>query len=390
MSAQTPSQLSLIGYGLPSDPRTMSGYAQSLHATLSGLGRVREEYTIKQLRPMDIVRGAFRFRNDSRHRAEIRRAWLWSENGCRLLSERLKREIQRRNDPGPFLQIGTLARLGDSLGPQYMWTDMTIAQARRAKSFAVGELSPSSLDAAERVQTRSLAEAAGVFVNCQWAADSVVADCGVPSDKVHVVYAGGNLEFSEASSNHRREAEILFVGRDWERKGGPLLVEAFTRVRKKFSDAQLTVAGCKPAKRIPGMKVIGPLDVRRPTERKALQDLFLRATCLGHPAGFDPFPNVLIEAAWAGLPVVTISTGSRGEAVLDGETGYLVADADADQLAEAFIRVLSDRDSAREMGRLARERAQDLFSWERIAERIWGVVANGRAVAPNAYATSPN
>jgi glycosyltransferase involved in cell wall biosynthesis len=376
-------RLSLIGFGKPSDPNTTSGFARSLYTAVEKSGCLRDEYSLRQFRPADLLRGALRLRSpQSWYGVEINRAWMWSEAGCSTLSERLMREIRRRKDPGPFFQFGTLARLDSSAGSHFMRTDMTVAQARRSNSFAVGKLSASQLDIAEGIQTRNLESAAGVFASCEWTAESLVGDCGVPRDKIHIIYTGGNLDFSTAGAVEREKNEILFVGRDWDRKGGPLLEEAFQKVRRAIPTARLTIVGCSPAVSSPGIFVEGPLRVHNDTEHMRLQELYLRATCFCLPSHFDPFPNVLIEAAWAGLPVVTVDTGSRAEAVVNGQTGILIPRPDSDLLADALIEVLSDRERAEQMGKLARERAEELFSWDRIVARILHVVKQNGSLLP--------
>ncbi len=367
--------LSMIGFGYPSDPRTMSGYAASLADALRADDLLAAEYSLRDLRPADVLRGSLRLRRQGRRiRPEVRRGWLWSDGGVELLSQRLTQRIEAAGDEGPFLQIGTLGRL-DSVGARhFMWTDMTIAQARRAGRFAVGEMSSRQLDTAERGQVETLAGAEAVFVNCGWARHSVIEDCGVEPSRVHVVFAGGNLGFPVLPAGPRRSSSILFVGRDWDRKGGPLLADAFTRVHRELPHARLDVVGCRPDEVVPGMNVVGPLDPRNAAEATRLRELFLEAACLCHPASFDPFPNVLVEAAWAGLPVVTLDTGSRSEAVVHGETGYLVSSPDPGKLADRMTQLLSDADAAFEMGRKARARAEVHFSWDGIVQQIDEVV----------------
>lgn len=262
-----------------------------------------------------------------------------------------------------------------------MRTDMTVAQARRAKSFAVGKMSPTQLDTAEEVQCRNLETAAGVFASCEWTAESLVKDCGVPRQSIHIIYTGGNLDFSGCSPPESRREEILFVGRDWDRKGGPLLTEAFQRVSEARPNAILTVVGCKPPVLSPGVKFEGHLDPDNKDDLARLQSLYLRAACFCLPAGFDPFPNVLIEAAWAGLPTVTIDTGSRAEAVIDGKTGLLIPEPDPALLADALIKLLSDPVKAAQMGREARKRAEEKFCWSRIVEKVLQVMSNNESAS---------
>ena len=126
------------------------------------------------------------------------------------------------------------------------------------------------------------------------------------------------------------EPSILFVGLDWEQKGGPLLLEAFRRVRRLVPDARLIVIGCRPAgvREEPGVELIGRLDRSKPLEDAALLGAYASATCFCIAPHVTWFPNVLLEAAGMGLPCVSTSELPRGELVVDGETGTLVAPDD--------------------------------------------------------------
>ena len=369
--------VSVIGFGHPSDGRTSSGYARNLTTALRERGRLRREFSAKSIRVTDVFRGAIAMSSfDKRFKPSVRRAWLWSERGTQTLSERLDRVIRAAGDRGPFVQVGTLVTIDPSLGRHLMRTDMTIAQARRAgRLFAVTDLSARQLDAAQRVQADVLATADHVLAASQWTANSLVADCGVPREKITVLYTGGNLAIPERANEPRTPCEILFVGIDWERKGGPLLLEAFHKVRHRLPDATLRIVGCRPrGVEHPSIHVEGLLHKDDPGQRTRLTQCYLRASCFCLPTSFDPFPNALVEAARAGLAAVAIDNGSRREAIADGVTGALAKAPTAHALADALFDVLADPDRCRRMGEAARERAERMFLWDLVVQTIGRVL----------------
>jgi alpha-maltose-1-phosphate synthase len=376
--------VSLIGFGLPSDPRTFSGYAINLMRGLSAGGHLRREFSAKNLRMTDALSRAIRLdRLLPRPKVSISRRWMWSERGSETLSERLNAQIDTSGDRGAFLEVGTLVRIDPRFGPHYQLTDMTIAQARRAGHFAIGRLSAKEVEAAERVQHGIINSARHVFVLSSWTAESVAMDCGVPRDRITVVYAGSNLVIpSELTASVKRlPRQILFVGFDWKRKGGPLLLEAFALVRKAVPDATLRVVGCDPFDRetgggpqVDGVIVEGKLDRRDPAQYERLCRAYLEASCFCLPSEFDPFPNAIIEAMGVGMPAVAFDNGSRREAIVHGECGLLARPGDVDDLAQQMIAVLSDPERAARMGAVAIERVQREFTWLRVVDRIGGVV----------------
>jgi len=92
------------------------------------------------------------------------------------------------------------------------------------------------------------------------------------------------------------------------------------------------------------------------------------------PSRFEGFPLAVLEAMLAELPVVASDVGSVAEAVVDGETGILVAPDDVDALAAGIARVLHDGDRAA-LGRAGRRRVLERFSVEQMAREFEAVYA---------------
>jgi len=79
------------------------------------------------------------------------------------------------------------------------------------------------------------------------------------------------------------------------------------------------------------------------------------------PSRLEGFPVTIAEAMLAGLPVIATDVGSVREAVVPGETGWVVAPEDPSALAAAIDELLADMDAARRMGAHARELATQRF-----------------------------
>ena len=79
----------------------------------------------------------------------------------------------------------------------------------------------------------------------------------------------------------------------------------------------------------------------------------------------EGLPNVVLEAAASGRPIVATAAGGTPEIVIDGDTGVLVPVGDSDGLARGLIRVLDDRELAKRLGAAARERVSTAFGVDR-------------------------
>lgn len=100
-----------------------------------------------------------------------------------------------------------------------------------------------------------------------------------------------------------------------------------------------------------------------PGFRHDLDRLLPWADVLAVPSHTEGLPNVVLEAAAAGVPVVATAVGGTPEAVLDGETGHLVPPADPTTLAERLTALLVDTGARRRMGDAAQSFVRDQFSF---------------------------
>jgi glycosyltransferase involved in cell wall biosynthesis len=88
------------------------------------------------------------------------------------------------------------------------------------------------------------------------------------------------------------------------------------------------------------------------------------------PSIYEPFGKVLVEAMACGKPVVATQTSGIPEVVLNNETGILVPPRRPTFLAQAIIKILSDKKTSEKMGLKGRQRAIRLFTWQKVAERV--------------------
>jgi len=229
--------------------------------------------------------------------------------------------------------------------------------------------------------------AAALTTWSQWAKDSLAADYGVDPRRVTVIPPGVDLEvFSPGvrrdESDDSRPLRLLFVGGDFERKGGPLLLDC---MRAGLGErCELHVVTGQPLPKTPGVVVhrgLGPNDPR-------LLQLYRDADIFTLPTAGDCLAVVLAEALASGLPVVTTDVAAQPEAVRDGETGIIVPAGDATQLGRALLRLIDDPGLRRAMGRAARLDAEARFDARANAARLLDVIGGGidhwRAAHPRA------
>jgi glycosyltransferase involved in cell wall biosynthesis len=199
-----------------------------------------------------------------------------------------------------------------------------------------------------------------------WTADSLVGDYGVQPERVAVVGFGANHLAASAERDWSRP-RFLFVGVDWERKGGPQLLRAFSRLHDVDPQTTLDLVGGHPPVDQEGVTAHGELSKSRAEDRRLIGELFARCTCLAVPSLIEPFGIVYVEAGSSGIPSIASGAGGGGD-IVGSDGGIVVAPGDEQALFQA-MRALADPDTARRMGQAARERAA-LYTWTKVAERL--------------------
>ncbi len=181
-----------------------------------------------------------------------------------------------------------------------------------------------------------------------------------PPTKEVCARAGSNAHISRRPSDPERGLHILFVGVDWERKGGPELVRAFEALHEQHPEATLTVVGCSPALSHPAIRVLGRVPVDRVHEHYA------EATVFCMPTRREPFGVVFVEALHHGLPIVATNLGALPDLVRVGHNGYLVDPGDTAGMAAALAALGSDAGLRRRMGQASLEHARRHYTWESV------------------------
>lgn len=208
--------------------------------------------------------------------------------------------------------------------------------------------------------------AAHLFAFSEPTRRSLVDDYGVSPDRVTVVGAGVNFRDLPELAEPTSEPVVLFVGNDFARKGGRVLLEAFDLVRRRVPNARLLLVGATPAVAPQrGVEVLG-----RVHDRQRIAALYTEARVFCLPALFDPYPLVLLEAMSHGLPVVASTSCGIPEIVADGQTGHLVDSKDPRALAEVLVHLLDDPAAASRLGAAGRARVEQHFLWDDVVSRM--------------------
>ncbi len=168
------------------------------------------------------------------------------------------------------------------------------------------------------------------------------------------------------------EFRVLFVGRPEERKGLPVLVQAFEGLAE-YAPARLTVIGADDEdvqRYLADPAVESRIEALGSVDGDELWRQLHEADVLCAPSlAGESFGMVLTEAFAAGTPVVASAIAGYSDVVTDGTDGVLVPPADPQRLAEELQRIYLDPARRDAMGRAARETAAR-YAWPRVAQEV--------------------
>jgi len=187
----------------------------------------------------------------------------------------------------------------------------------------------------------------------------------VPPSKVEVLYPAQPVPSQNSSVSARRdrdEVTFLFVGSDFERKNGPLVVEAFCRVQQIFPRSRLILVG-RPADDQSYDRVEGIMHYTFVPHEQLLSDIFPQADVFVLPTKAEgSFAFTLFEAMSLGLPIITVNAWAMPEIITDGENGFLIRRDSVDDLFLYMQRLAGDMNLVHKMRRSSKAIFQERFS----------------------------
>jgi len=216
-----------------------------------------------------------------------------------------------------------------------------------------------------RAIRRILTKSCTTVVAISHATETFLQANGIP---VHAVIPNGiDPPPTPPADRNTRRPTVLFAGRIREDKGVAALLDAFARVLEEVPDAALLFVG-EEKRLLPFIRSVQK-NVQKsvqttgwiPPEEMPLA--YASADVVAVPSLYlDNFPTVNLEAMAAGKPVVGTCFGGTPEAVIDGETGFIVNPRDVDAYAQALVTLLTKKEMAEQMGKAGRKRLEESFT----------------------------
>ena len=181
-----------------------------------------------------------------------------------------------------------------------------------------------------------------------------------------------------------RRPVVLTISRLVSRKGHDLVIKAMAEVLRRVPDAVYVLAGTGTPEYVNHLRALAEtagvshavrfVDYVESRDLAALYsagDVYVMASrTLDGGANYEGFGITYLEANACGIPVIGADSGGVADAIVDGETGYLIPPDDVPALADRILRLLGDPALAGRMGEAGRARVLRELTWDRVGGRF--------------------
>ncbi|MGC9504679.1 glycosyltransferase family 4 protein [Baaleninema sp.] len=269
--------------------------------------------------------------------------------------------------------------------PLVLWTDAPLSALINYYPY-LSNICQETRDNIYTFEKRALDRCQTVIYASKWAAQNAIETYNLPESKVRVVPWGANwdvpttrqeieLEISRRSS---QSCKLLFLGVEWNRKGGDIALNVTRELNRMGLPTTLTIAGGPPTSQLPEFaKYVGYLKKNTKYGRDTLQILLETSHFLILPTQAESYGMVFCEAHQFGLPCLTTNVGGVPSIVQHGVTGFtLPKDADISHYCDAIFKTFNDSSGYYKMAIAAFDRYEKLLNWQSACQTVKGILKN--------------
>lgn len=208
---------------------------------------------------------------------------------------------------------------------------------------------------------------------------------GAPPERVYLNPYGADCEQFQGADPAQAGPVMLAVGRFTDKKAPALTLRAFNLVATQLPSARLRMIGDGPqfeesrvlAEQLGIVEKVEFLGARSHDEvSTAMRSArcFVQHSRVAADGDSEGTPVAIIEAQAAGLPVVATRHAGIPDVVVEGQTGFLVAEGDVEGMAGAMLRLATDAELAGKMGAAARRHVLTNFTAAQSLAGLWRII----------------
>jgi glycosyltransferase involved in cell wall biosynthesis len=217
---------------------------------------------------------------------------------------------------------------------------------------------------------RELAQADVVLCPSLFVRDTMLAN-GIPAEKCFVNPFGVDTSVFKPRAVVPEKPRFVTVGTICLRKGHQYLFRAFAEVKKKMPSAELVCVGdLKTDFRREWPQWKDTITHIPSLPHQQLAELLAGCTAFVMPSLEEGFARVLSEAMAAGLPLLASYESGATTLVQDGVEGFIIRPREPQHIADAMLRVATDRELNQRMGEAAHKKGAEKNTWQDYGDRL--------------------
>jgi glycosyltransferase involved in cell wall biosynthesis len=233
-------------------------------------------------------------------------------------------------------------------------------------------------------EKRAFASCARIITHSEWTRNILINRYDVDPDIIRVFSNPAALPSSVVPSELdvqtlqklRTPVRLLFVGKDYHRKGEDFAVKIVNRLNAEGVESKLVVCG-GPRKEStsPHIHYVGYFRKTIPDELQQYVSLYHQAHLLLHPARFDPSPIVTSEAAAFGVPTITNAVGGIPTSVKHDESGIVLPKgSEPDRYVQAIKELIQNPDRYSSLCMSTYHRYKRELNWDVAGKKLMMVL----------------
>lgn len=229
-------------------------------------------------------------------------------------------------------------------------------------------------------EQKSLENVDSIIYASEWAKENAISHYNIPPNKIHVIEFGANLPQQEINTNINKSFDVcnlLFVGRNWNSKGGEIVLNTYKILKTRGLNCTLTIIGCTPPEKNNDthIKVIPWLNKNNKKDMDMYISILKRSHFMVLPTRFDAFGIVLCEASSFGIPSITTNICGVMQPIKNGINGVLLPlEAKPKDYADKICEIFCNQTLYNTMSKNAIQEYSKRLNWQVWEERVAGLL----------------
>ncbi len=371
-------------YGNPHSTSTYSGVPFALFNELETQGKLVDRININMPCVSDVFRNYIDInRSLISRRPKRNKYWRYLPKVIDTLSNRYELAATKKFPHDTVIQIGVggLPHPSKFLFAHVEFSILTASNLRGfSKTYGFSQSKDLYLQRAIEGERRFMEQCDVIWTNSDWTHETF-AHHQIPKEKFFIHPPVANISDPGELERDWSKPNVLFIGKDWNRKGGPQLLEAFINLKRKINNLSLTIIGCEP--KVPqekDIKVCGYLDKNNKDDAQIIKSELKKATLFCMPSEWESTGIVYMEAALFGLPSI-MSLGQGREKIFPPNFTFFLKDRSISELSFLLEALLQQKNTLRDAGRKAREYAVNNYTWKTLTEKISDRIKTAKVIS---------